>query len=85
MREKKLIEILEKKNAEVLKSLLSKLLPVVRKKYYSYKEAAEILCISVEGLKTRLKRGQMFRVCNNNRPLIEASEIERFLKAQNPD
>jgi hypothetical protein len=55
-----------------------------RKKYYSYKEASEILCIKVEGLKTRIKRGQMVRTTNNNRPLISHEEIERFLNNQNP-
>lgn len=54
------------------------------KKYFTYKEASEYLGISVEGLKTRIKRGQMFKVANNNRPLIAFSEIERFLNSQNP-
>lgn len=84
MTDKKLTEILERNNAEVLKNLKKELCIIRTKKYYSYKQAAEILCISVEGLKTRLKRGQMKRVCNGNRPLIAASEIERFLKTQNP-
>lgn len=54
------------------------------KKYLTYKEASEYLGITVEGLKTRIKRGQMFKVVNNNRPLIAFSEIERFLNSQNP-
>jgi hypothetical protein len=54
------------------------------KKYYTYAEASEHLGITVEGLKTRIKRGQMFKVANNNRPLIAFSEIERFLNSQNP-
>jgi hypothetical protein len=58
--------------------------PIRAKKYYSYAEASELLCISVEGLKTRIKRGQMNRICNNSRPLIAQTEIERFLNAQNP-
>lgn len=54
------------------------------KKYFTYKEASELLGITVEGLKTRIKRGQMYKVANNNRPLIVFSEIERFLNSQNP-
>jgi hypothetical protein len=54
------------------------------KKYFTYKEASEYLGITVEGLKTRIKRGQMYKVANNNRPLIAFSEIERFLNSQNP-
>lgn len=54
------------------------------KKYLTYKEASELLGITVEGLKTRIKRGQMYKVANNNRPLIAFSEIERFLNSQNP-
>lgn len=54
------------------------------KKYFTYLEASEYLGITVEGLKTRIKRGQMFKVANNSRPLIAFSEIERFLNSQNP-
>ena len=56
-----------------------------KQKFYSYKVASEMLGISVDGLKTRIKRGQMVRICNNNRPLIAHSEIMRFLNSQNPD
>jgi hypothetical protein len=84
MTDKKLIQLLKQQNAELLKALQKELAPLRRKKYYTYKEASEILCISVEGLKTRLKRGEMFKVCNNGRPLISGVEIDRYLKSQNP-
>ena len=54
MREHKLIEILEKKNAEVICELKKEIAGLRKKKYYSYKEAAELLCISIEGLKHEL-------------------------------
>ncbi len=69
---------------EMVESLQKQLIIQKNKKYYSYKEASEILCITVEGLKTRIKRGQMVRITNNNRPLISHVEIERFLNKQNP-
>jgi hypothetical protein len=55
-----------------------------KKKFLNYKQASEYLGISVDGLKSRIRRGQMFKIANNNRPLIAFSEIERFLKLQNP-
>jgi hypothetical protein len=66
-------------------ALQKQLQPQQKQKYYSYKVAAEMLGISVDGLKTRIKRGQMLRICNNNRPLIAHTEIMRFLASQNPD
>ncbi len=68
-----------------IEALKKQLKPSQKKKFYSYKEASEMLCISVEGLKTRIKRGQMVRITNNNRPLIAHTEIMRFLSSQNPD
>lgn len=59
--------------------------PLRKKKYYSYREAAEILNISIEGLKTRIKRGQIQRISNSGKPMLSALEIERFLKSQNPE
>ena len=59
--------------------------PQRKEKYYNYKEAASILCITVEGLKTRIKRGQMRRISNGNRPLIADAEIMRYLHNLNPD
>jgi hypothetical protein len=56
-----------------------------KQKFYSYKQASEMLGITVDGLKSRIKRGQMQRICNNNRPLIAHAEIMRFLGDQNPD
>ena len=50
----------------------------------TYREASEYFGITVEGLKSRIKRGQIRRITNNNRPLIPYSEIERFIKSQNP-
>ncbi len=78
-----LIQDMSNQQMDALKKLLPTLLG--KKKYYTYREAADMLCISVEGLKTRIKRGQMLRICNNNRPLIAHSEIMRFLDSQNPD
>jgi hypothetical protein len=52
--------------------------------FYTYKEASQHLGITVEGLKSRIKRGQMNRVTNNNRPLIAHSELQRFINSQNP-
>lgn len=77
----KLIECLSKQILVLQKQLQ----PQQKQKYYSYKDAAARLCITVEGLKTRIKRGQMVRICNNNRPMIAHSEIMRFLASQNPD
>lgn len=78
----KLIECLNNQ----IKALSKQLQPPQKKqKYYSYKDAATMLCITVDGLKTRIKRGQMQRICNNSRPLIAHSEIMRFLGSQNPD
>src|ERR1035437_5043452 len=68
-----------------IKALQKQLQPQQKRKFYSYKDAAHMLCISVEGLKTRIKRGQMVRITNNNRPLIAHTEIMRFLNEQNPD
>jgi len=78
-----LIRLIEKLTAEIV-LLRANLKPPINQKYYSYKQASEMLCISVEGLRTRIRRGQMNRVSNNNRPLIEHKEIMRFLKEQNP-
>ncbi len=72
------LEETQKQILAILKNSYSK------KKYLTYKEASEYLGITVEGLKTRIKRGQMFKVANNNRPLIAFTEIERFLNSQNP-
>lgn len=77
-------DLLEEKKIDKAKQLKREFSPLIKKKYYSYEEAAFILCISIEGLKTRIKRGQMIRTSNNNRPLIADNEIERFLKTQNP-
>ena len=77
-------DLLERKKIEKVKSLKREFSPLIKKNYYSYEEAAFILCITIEGLKTRIKRGQMIRTSNNNRPLISHNEIERFLKTQNP-
>jgi 2-C-methyl-D-erythritol 4-phosphate cytidylyltransferase len=67
-----------------IENLKKHIKPQHKQKYYSYKEASELLRISVEGLKTRIKRGQMIRVVNGNRPLINQNEISRWLKTQNP-
>ena len=71
------------KQIESLKKLVGQSTPKL--KFYSYKQASEILGTTVDGLKSRIKRGQMVRICNNNRPLIAHSEIMRFLSSQNPD
>jgi len=78
------MKVIDRLMAQV-EALQAQLKPTKKLKYYTYKQAAEMLCITVEGLKTRIKRGQMVRVTNNNRPLIAHTEIERFLKEQNPD
>ena len=59
--------------------------PIRKQKRYNYRDAAEILNISVEGLKTRIKRGQIKRITNGAKPMIAHEEIERYLKSQNPD
>jgi hypothetical protein len=82
--EKKLMELILKMTLEIA-DLKRQLQPIKKQKYYSYKEAAEMLCLTVDGLKTRIKRGQMARVTNNQRPLIAHKEIMRFLEGQNPD
>ena len=84
MANKELKATIDRLTAEntLLKSLLK---PPKKERFYTYKEAAAMLRISVEGLKSRIKRGQMNRICNNNRPLIALSEIMRFLQEQNPD
>lgn len=71
------------KQIETLKKLVGQSTPKL--KFYTYKQASEMLGITVDGLKTRIKRGQMVRICNNNRPLIAHAEIMRFLGNQNPD
>ena len=78
----KLIECLNNQIKALSKQLQQ---PQQKQKYYSYKDAATMLCITVDGLKTRIKRGQMLRITNNNRPMIAHSEIMRFLGSQNPD
>ena len=78
----KLIECLNNQIKALSKQLQK---PHQEQKYYSYKDAATMLCITVEGLKTRIKRGQMVRISNNNRPMIAHTEIMRFLASQNPD
>ncbi|MBL7921162.1 MAG: hypothetical protein JNJ40_12665 [Bacteroidia bacterium] len=65
--------------------LKKNLKPIKKQKRYNYKDAAELLCITVEGLKTRVKRGQIQRISNGATPMISHEEIERFLKKQNPD
>lgn len=59
--------------------------PLKNKKTYNYKEAAELLHLSLEGLKTRIKRGQIKRISNGGKPMISIEEIERYLKNQNPE
>lgn len=71
------------KQIEALKKLVGQSTP--KQKFYTYKQASEMLGITVDGLKSRIKRGQMVRICNNNRPLIAHTEIMRFLASQNPD
>lgn len=71
------------KQIESLKKMVGQ--STTKLKFYSYKQASEMLGITVDGLKSRIKRGQMVRICNNNRPLIAHSEIMRFLASQNPD
>ena len=84
MTEKQILGLIANFTAQI-EALKKQLKPSQKQKFYSYKEAAEMLCISVEGLKTRIKRGQMVRITNNNRPLIAHVEIMRFLGDQNPD
>jgi hypothetical protein len=81
----KLIECLNNQIIALSKQLKDLQEPPKKQKFYSYKEAAVILRITVDGLKSRIKRGQMVRITNNNRPLIAHAEIMRFLGNQNPD
>ena len=81
----KLIECLNNQIIALSKQLKDLQEPQQKQKYYSYKDAAKMLCISVDGLKTRIKRGQMVRITNNNRPMIAHAEVMRFLGSQNPD
>lgn len=66
-------------------SLEAQIKPLRADKLYSYKEASEMLNLTVEGLKTRIKRGQIKRTPNGNRPGVLASEIKRYLREQNLD
>ncbi len=81
--DKKLMEEIQRLRKQI-ETLITQTQFQKKQKNYSYQQASELLCISVEGLKSRIKRGQMQRVSNGNRPLIQASEIERFLNKQNP-
>ena len=58
--------------------------PIKKQKNYNYKDASEILCITVGGLKTRIKRGKIKRITNDGKPMISHEEIQRFLSSQNP-
>jgi len=84
MTNKQVIELIANLTNQITE-LKKQLKPSQKQKFYSYKEAAEMLCITVDGLKSRIKRGQMLRITNNNRPLVAHSEIMRFLGSQNPD
>ena len=81
--DKKLMEEIQRLTKQI-ETLITQTQSQKKQKNYSYQQASEMLCISVEGLKSRIKRGQMQRICNGNRPLIQASEIDRFLNKQNP-
>lgn len=85
MTNKQVIELIANLTNQITE-LKKQLKPAAQKqKFYSYQEAAQMLCITVDGLKSRIKRRQMVRITNNNRPLIAHSEIMRFLGDQNPD
>jgi hypothetical protein len=68
-----------------IEELKKNLKPIRKQKRYNLKDAAELLCISVGGLKTRIKRGQIRRITNGATPMVSHLEIERFLKQQNPE
>jgi hypothetical protein len=55
-----------------------------KEKIYSYQEASELMNLSIEGLKSRIKRGQIQRVCNGNRPGISGKEINNYFESLNP-
>ena len=84
MTNKDLLIVITELRKEIVE-LRKQLNPEKKQKFYSYKEAAEMLRITVDGLKSRIKRGQMLRVTNNHKPLIAHTEIMRFLESQNPD
>ena len=59
--------------------------PIKKQKNYNYIDAAQMLCITVGALKKRITRGQLQRITNYGTPMIAHTEIQRFLKSQNPD
>lgn len=82
-----LFELLTKANSEVvlLKKQLQKSTTNNKKLFYSYSEVAQILCISVEGVRSKVRRGELLRTCNNNTPLIYKDSLNSYFKSQNPD
>ena len=64
---------------EVLTQLRNETNRSARKEYYSLKEVSEITGLTINSIKGRYRRGTLRVVYSNNRPLIPASELERFL------
>lgn len=56
-----------------------------KKIFYNYAEVAELLCISVEGVRTKVKRGTLERICSDNTPLITRESLNNYLRSQNPN
>lgn len=86
---KMLYELIASLNAEVisLKQQLKKSSSnnTHSKLFYSYAEVAQILCISVEGVRSKVRRNELERTCNNNTPLISRESLNNYFKKQNPN
>lgn len=57
--------------------------PYKADKLLTYDQAAKVLNLTTEGLKSRVKRGQIDKTMNGNKSGVLASEITRYLKQQN--
>jgi len=80
-------DLLMSYKAEVmqLKKQISKSNNTNKKLFYNYVEVSEILCISVEGVRSKVKRGSLQRTCNDNTPLISRESLNSYFKKQNPN
>lgn len=82
-----LYEIIAGLKAEVvaLRNQVKKSNNISLQLFFNYEEVAQILRVTPEAVKTKVKRGALIRTCSDNTPLISRAELERYFKSQNPD